>query len=144
MVQIDCFHMYMEGNNMRQLLLTAIAGLFFVGSAFAETSLGSGISLENEIVAKHLVDADETTMDFTPEVTWATGSVDLWVNTKIGIYDSSATDTVVLADWFDQLPTMNLGADYDINDATELYAKTSWDLDAGERGEVEIGMSFSF
>ena len=83
-------------------------------------------------------------MDYTPEVTWTTGSLDVWANTKIGIYDSSAIDTVVLGDWFDQMPTMNLGADYGINDATEVYAKTSWNLDAGERGEVEIGLEFSF
>ena len=136
--------MYMEGRHMRKLILTAIAGLFFTGSAYAETSLGNGISLENEIVAKHLVDADKTTMDLTPEVTWTTGSLDIWANTKIGIYDSSATDSIVLADWFDQMPTMNIGADYDINSSTEVYAKTSWNLDAGERGEMELGLSFSF
>ena len=104
--------MYMEGRHMRKLILTAIAGLFFTGSAYAETSLGNGISLENEIVAKHLVDADKTSKDLTPEVTWTTGSLDIWANTKIGIYDSSATDSIVLADWFDQMPAMNIGADF--------------------------------
>ena len=42
------------------------------------------------------------------------------------------------------MPTMNIGADYDINSSTEVYAKTSWNLDAGERGEMELGVSFSF
>jgi|TARA_B100000131_G_scaffold279076_1_gene284031 hypothetical protein len=134
----------MEGNNMRQFILTAIAGLFFTGSAFAETMLGGGFSLENELKAKHLIDADQTTMDLTPEVTWTTGSLDIWANTKIGIYDSNATDSIVLTDWFDQMPTMNVGADYDINSSTEVYAKTSWNFDAGERGEMELGVSFSF
>ena len=83
-------------------------------------------------------------MDLTPEVTWTTGSLDIWANTKIGIYDSSATDSIVLADWFEQMPTMNIGADYDINSSTEVYAKTSWNFDAGERGEMELGVSFSF
>ena len=136
--------MYMEGNNMRKLLITAIAGLFLTGTAYADISIGSGLSLSNDITAKHKIDAEVTTADYTPEITWTRGSMDIWGNTVISMYDSSATDSITLFDWLDKSPTINMGADYDINSATEVYAKTSWDMDAGERGEIEIGMSFSF
>ena len=105
-------------------------------------------SWENEITAEYMVDAEKTSIVYEPEMT--IGIVADWavdIGTKIPMYDSTAKDSIVLFDNLDDgsRPNINLEVNYGgLADNVELYGKTHWDIDDGERGEVTVGMSFSF
>ena len=105
-------------------------------------------SWENEITAEYMVDAEKTSIVYEPEMT--IGIVADWavdIGTKIPMYDSTATDSIVLFDNLDDGSRPNI--DFEINyagiaDNVELYGKTHWDIDEAERGDITLGASFKF
>ena len=105
-------------------------------------------SWENEITAEYMVDAEKTSVVYEPEMT--IGIVADWavdIGTKIPMYDSTATDSIVLFDNLDDgsRPNINFELNYaGIADNVELYGKTHWDIDEAERGEITLGASFKF
>jgi len=65
----------------------------------------------------------------------------------ITAYDSSLTgDSFVLFDTLDDgsRPNIDLGADYNLGNGAELFAETKWDIDASDRTEIKVGVSFNF
>ena len=132
---------------MNRLLATvALLGAFTSTSAFAE--VGISWAWNNEVTAEYSVDAEKTIMDYEPEMNISlTQDWGLDIGTKIPLYDSTATDSVVAFDVLDEgsRPNINFEVNYGgFGDNIELYGKTHWDIDAEERGEVTVGMSFSF
>ena len=130
---------------MNRLLATVALVSAFTTSAYAE-----GISWQwnNEVTAEYSVDAEKTILDYEPEM--EIGLAPDWsldIGTKIPLYDSTAIDSVRIFDTLDEGNRPNI--DFEVNyggfaDNVELYGKTHWDIDEGERGEVTLGMSFSF
>ena len=117
-------------------------------SAIATSATAMDWSWENEITAEYMVDAEKTSIVYETEMT--IGIVADWavdIGTKIPMYVSTATDCIVLFDNLDDgsRPNINLEVNYGgLGENIELYSKTHWDIDEGERGEVTVGMSFSF
>ena len=128
---------------MRNLLATTA-----LVSAIATSATAMDWSWENEITAEYMVDAEKTSIVYEPEMT--IGIVTDWavdIGTKIPMYDSTSKDSVVLFDSLEDGSRPNI--DFELNygglaDNIELYSKTHWDIDEGERGEVTIGATFSF
>ena len=117
-------------------------------SAIATSATAMDWSWENEITAEYMVDAEKTSVVYEPEMTigiaadWA---VD--IGTKIPMYASTATDSIVLFDNLDDgsRPNLNFEVNYGgLADNVELYGKTHWDIDEAERGDITLGATFSF
>ena len=117
-------------------------------SAIATSATAMDWSWENEITAEYMVDAEKTSIVYEPEMT--IGIVADWavdIGTKIPMYDSTATDSLVAFDILDDgsRPNINLEVNYGgLGENIELYGKTHWDIDEAERGDITVGASFKF
>ena len=117
-------------------------------SAIATSATAMDWSWENEITAEYSVDAEKTIMDYEPEMNISlTQDWGIDIGTKIPLYDSTATDSIVVFDLLDDgsRPNINLEVNYGgLYENIEIYGKTHWDIDEGERGDITIGTSFKF
>ena len=132
---------------MRKTLI-ALATLFAATTAQA-ADLAPGLSLDTEIKAFRTMDAERNQITIEPEVRWeptVDGALSLTVGTLVSAYDSDATDSVTLFDTLDEgsRPNIDLGVYYTLNNGAELYGETAWDIDAEDRTDVEVGVSFKF
>lgn len=133
---------------MRKTLI-ALAALFAATSAHA-VDLAPGVVLETEVKAWHEVDAEKNYLTINPEVEWTpnAGALTLSVGTVVTAYETDAgTDSSFIL--FDALeegsrPNIDLGAEYDLGNGAELFGETSWDVDAEDRTELKVGVSFTF
>ena len=123
-------------------LATIVA--FIAGSAqIAQAAeLGSGISLNTDVVAEYKFDDETTAMTLTPEFGYSYGLVDFTVGTKLNLWDNA--NAITLDDEFDHLPVFDFGITYDLQDNLALEAITSYDFEAEERGEITLKATFSF
>ena len=130
---------------MNRLLATLALIGASTTSAYAE-----GISWQwnNEVTAEYSVDAEKTILDYEPEM--EIGLAPDWsldIGTKIPLYDSTAIDSVRIFDTLDEgnRPNIDFEVTYGgFGENIEVYGKTHWDIDKEDRGDVTVGMSFSF
>jgi opacity protein-like surface antigen len=130
---------------MKNIFTAAVVATLFAGAAAAETQLGNGFSLETEVKAERKVDAETSIVTISPEVTYNVGTVaglELTAGTTLSVWDN--TDSFTIDDEFDHLPVLEFGADYAIRDDLSLEASTSYDLEAEERGEITVSLTFAF
>ena len=117
-------------------------------SAIATSATAMDWSWENEITAEYSVDAEKTIMDYEPEMNISlTQDWGIDIGTKIPLYDSTATDSIVVFDLLDDgsRPNINFEVNYSgLYENIEIYGKTHWDIDEGERGDITLGTSFKF
>ena len=99
---------------MNRLLATvALLGAFTSTSAFAEG--GISWAWNNEVTAEYSVDAEKTIMDYEPEMNISlTQDWGIDIGTKIPLYDSTATDSIVVFDLLDDgsRPNINVEVNY--------------------------------
>tara|TARA_Y100000287_G_scaffold31072_1_gene22652 strand:+ start:136 stop:528 length:393 start_codon:yes stop_codon:yes gene_type:complete len=124
----------------------ATAALLAVSSATlanAETQLGSALSLNTEVKATHMVDAETSVLTINPEFTYAAmPALDLTLGTTLNLWeDVNNTD---ITDEFDHMPVLELGATYAITEAWEFDASMNYDLEEGERSDIKLVASFNF
>jgi len=101
------------------------------------------ISFGGDLDANYATDAERMTVDITPELSiMPMTGLELEANTKLALYD----EAVVVSDTLDVLPTINFEATYSMSgmDSVEWYAKTSYNFESSERGELHVGATFSF
>jgi len=133
---------------MRTLVLATVAAMAATTAAAIDLPV-AGMTLDTEVKAWHEVDAETNHLTINPEVNWTpnAGALTLTAGTVITAYDSSLTgDSFVLFDTLDEgsRPNIDLGAEYDLGNGGELFAKTSWDVDAEDRTELKVGVTFNF
>lgn len=116
------------------------AALVAASSASAMEIGNTGISLGAEAVAEYTVDAGNMTVVLTPELAYTAWGVSLAASTDLSVYNNE----FVLMNALDTLPVIDLSATYSIMDNASAYVKSSWDLETMDRGEVTLGVSFSF
>ena len=100
-------------------------------------------SFGGDLDANYALDAERMTLDITPELTVTPAQgISLEAGTTLALYD----DAFVVSDTLDVLPTITFEATYSpmMMDKVEWYAKTSYNLEAEERGEIHVGATFSF
>lgn len=125
---------------MKKILLATAALAAMSTTASAAELFGTGLYLDTEVVGEYAVDAENATLTVSPEVSYAAGGFVILAGTDLAIYDGE----FVADDTFGQLPTVDFEVDYFLTPAAYVYVTTSYDLDAGDRGEVTLGASFSF
>lgn len=132
---------------MRKVFMT-LAALMVAGTAQA-ADLAPGVALNTELKAWHEVDAEKNYITINPEVEWTPGvdgALTLSVGTIITAYETQTGDNFVLFDALDEgsRPNIDFGAEYDLGNGAELFGETSWDVDAEDRTELKVGVSFNF
>jgi len=133
---------------MRKTLI-AMAALFMAASTAQAADLAPGLSLDTEVKAFRTVDAERNQITIEPELRWVPtvdGPLSLTVSSLVSAYDSSAADSVTLLDTLEEgsRPNIDFGAYYQINANATVYGETSWDIDAEDRTDIEVGVSFKF
>ena len=132
---------------MRKTLI-ALAALFAATTAQA-ADLAPGLSLDTELKAFRSIDAERNQITIEPELRWVPtvdGPLSLTVSSLISAYDSNAADEFTILDTLEDgsRPNIDFGAYYAASPNATIYGETSWDIDAEDRGEVEVGVSFKF
>ena len=122
-----------------RLLATTAAALLLATSVSA-MDLGMGLSLNTEVTGEYKVDAENMTLTSTPELVYTNFGFDFAASTELAIYD----DKFVVEDTFSTLPTIDFTVERELMDGLTAYVETSYDLDAGERGEITLGSTFAF
>ena len=130
--------------------IIAAASFMALATSAHAVDLAPGVSLDTEVKAWHEVDAETNHLTINPEVNWnpaPDGALTLSVGTVITAYETrTAGDNFILFDALDEgsRPNIDLGAEYDLGNGGELFATTSWDVDAEDRTELKVGVSFNF
>ena len=132
---------------MRKVFMT-LAALMVAGTAQA-ADLAPGVALNTELKAWHEVDAEKNYITINPEVEWTPGvdgALTLSVGTVITAYETQTGDNFVLFDALEEgsRPNIDFGAEYALGNGAELFGETSWDVDADDRTEIKVGVSFNF
>ena len=135
---------------MRKTLI-ALATLFAANIVYAADLPVSGLTLNTEMKAFHKVDAETNHITIEPEIrfTPAEGPLSLWAETPITIYETnhSSGDNFAVVNLLDDgnYPVLELGLDYALNEGSKAYAETTYDFNGdNDRGEIEVGVSFTF
>ena len=121
-------------------IITTAAAAALLATTVNAADLGNGLSVGAELDTIWKMDAEALSMTFTPEMAYSNWGNEFTVSTDLDVYSAEefqlghAFDHMVL-DFEVTRPWMS---------NIELYAKTSWDLDVQERGEISIGGKFSF
>lgn len=127
-----------------KFILPAALTFFAVSQANA-LELTQSLALNTDVTFEHKIDADTTQVDFAPELSWTPMSgLELLAGTSLDVYDRA--DGFTLADEFDTLPTVTLGAEYQVPavDNMELAIGTAYNFDTKERDDVTITATFNF
>ena len=122
-----------------RLLATTAAALLLATSVSA-MDLGMGLSLNTEVTAEYKVDAENMTLTSTPELAYTNFGFDFAASTELALYN----DEFVIEDTFSTLPTIDFTVERVVMEGMTAYVETSYDLDAGERGEITLGTTFAF
>ena len=121
-------------------VITTAAAAVLLTTAVNAADLGNGLSVGAELDTNWKYDAEALTMTLTPEVEYTRWGMGFELSTDLDVYKN---EDVVIGDAFDAL-VLDFEVTRDVMSNVELYGKTSWDLDAAERGEISIGATFSF
>ena len=121
-------------------VITTAAAAVLLTTAVNAAEIGNGLSLSAEVDTNWAYDAEALTMTLTPEMGYANWGNDFTLSTDLDVYSS---EEFQLGDALDTM-ILEFKVTRDVMSNVELYGKTSWDLDAAERGEISIGATFSF
>ena len=122
-----------------KLLTTAAAAVLITTTAHA-ADLGGGVTAGAELDSFWAMDAEALTVTLTPELGYDVWGNSFTASTDIDVYKD---EKMVITDAFDTM-IIDFEVTRDVMSNIEAYATTSWDLDKSERGEVKVGLSFSF
>ena len=121
--------------------VVAAAALALTASPLVAAELGNtGISLGGEAVAEFNIDAENLSLVVTPEVSYNfTGFFVASAATDLTIYDGEFTEAT-----FEVLPTIDLRVEREVMANLTAYGEMSYNLEAQERGDATVGVSFNF
>jgi hypothetical protein len=126
---------------MKNVLIITAAMAAFATSASAWEVGATGISLNNEVVAAYTVDAADMTTVWTPTLSYAISSVGLSASTDLSVWNNGWTGDTTLK----TKPTIDLEADYAVNETLGLTAKVSYNLEAAaKRSDITLEATFNF
>jgi len=132
---------------MRTIVLAMVAAMATATTASA-MDLGNGLSLNTEVKAFRLVDAETNNVTVEPELRYTTGALSVFGEVPLTVYetDHASGDDFAIQNITEDgyKPVLEFGAEYNINEMTQVYGETTWDLNTEDRGEVEVGISFNF
>ena len=107
-----------------------------------------GMELNTEVKAFRMIDAETNNVTVEPELRYTAGAVSLFTSSVVTVYETghaSGDDIAIMNIWEDGYkPELEFGAEYSINPNTVVYGESSWDFNAEDRGDIEVGISFNF
>jgi len=106
--------------------------------AYAESALSWG----GELDSQYNIDSEVMSITLTPEVSYALSGNTFSLSSDLTVWNSG-TEFWVL-DHQDDLPTLDFEVERDLSENAEIYGKISYDLEDKERGDIAVGVSFSF
>jgi len=118
----------------------AIAAVIAAGTATSASAFelgATGLSLNTEVVGEYNVDAENMLMTVEPTLGYTFASIDFTAGALMPIYN----DEIVVGD---ELPTLDFRAGKVIATGLEVYGEVGYDLEAEERTDVVLGVSFNF
>ncbi len=125
-----------------------IAGVVLLTANIANAmDLSERLALNTEVKMAHKVDAESTKVTINPEFVWTPGiNMKMTAGTTITGWDSTLDKRFILFDAVedDSRPDLELGGYYTVYSGVELYGETKWDMNAGERKEIELGLTYQF
>ena len=129
---------------MTKTLTIAVAAALTLGACAGTEAealeLGYGLSLGNTATAEYNVDTEVMSLTTEPTLAYAAPlGVGLSVGTELSIYEDEFVDAT-----FETLPTLDFRADKEVYTGLTVYGEVSYDLEAEERGDAVLGVSFSF
>lgn len=126
---------------MRNVFIAAAALAALTTTAQAEGMIGP-LSFGGEVESSYNVDKEIFDVTLTPEVAYGMGAAEFTVGTELTVWNSDTEFNVT--DHFDTLPTIDFGATYQIWGNVEAFGEVAYDLDAEERSDIIVGVSFNF
>ena len=132
---------------MRTFVLALVAAMAATSATAMDLPL-PGLELNTEAKVFRKMDAETNNVTIEPELRYTTGALAFYGSSLITVYETghaSGNDfaiTNVLDDGYK--PTLDLGVEYTINENMMAYGESSWDFNAEDRGEIEVGLSFNF
>ena len=131
---------------MRTFVLAMVAAMAATTASAME--LGNGLSLNTEVKAFRMIDAETNNVTVEPELRYTAGAVSVFTSSVVTVYETghaSGDDFAVVNIWEDgHKPELEFGAEYSINANTVVYGESSWDFNTEDRGDIEVGVSFNF
>ena len=132
---------------MRTFVLAMVAAMAATTASAMDLPV-AGLELNTEAKAFRMVDAETNHVTVEPELRYTAGAVSVFTSSLVTVYETdhaSGDDFAIMNIWEDgHKPTLDLGAEYSINANTMVYGETSWDFNAEDRGDIEVGVSFNF
>ena len=132
---------------MRTFVLAMVAAMAATTATAMDLPV-AGLELNTEAKAFRMIDAETNNVTIEPELRYTTGALSLYTSSLVTVYETdhaSGDDFAIMNIWEDgHKPTLDLGAEYSINANTMVYGETSWDFNAEDRGDIEVGVSFNF
>ena len=132
---------------MRTFVLALVAAMAATSATAMDLPL-PGLELNTEAKVFRKMDAETNNVTIEPELRFTTGAVSVYASSLVTVYETghaSGDDFAITNVWEDGYkPTLDFGAEYSINETMMVYGESSWDFDAEDRGEIEVGLSFNF
>ena len=132
---------------MRTFVLAMVAAMAATTATAMDLPV-PGLELNTEVKAFRQIDAETNNVTVEPELRYTAGAVSVYTSSLVTVYETdhaSGDDLAVMNIWEDGYkPTLEFGAEYNINASTMLYGESTWDFNAEDRGEIEVGISFNF
>ena len=125
-------------------LVTIVAFTAGFAHSIHAADLGGNLSLNTDVKATYMVDAETTVATINPEFSWSgIESLQLSAGTTFNLWENVGVNSDI-TDELDHLPVLELGADYSILSNLDISAGFNYDLDAKERGDIKLEAVFSF
>ena len=132
---------------MRTFVLALVAAMAATSATAMDLPL-PGLELNTEAKVFRKMDAVTNNVTIEPELRYTTGALSLYTSSLVTVYetDHASGDDFALQNITEDgyKPVLELGVEYSINDKTMLYGESTWDFNAEDRGDIEVGVSFNF
>ena len=124
---------------MKNVLLTSVAIVTFASAASA-FEIGKGVSAGADVVTSYTIDANDFTSVVTPTISYNWQMIGLSASTDLSVWNNGWVGDAM----FNVKPTIDLEAIIAVQDDVQLKAATSYDWEAGDRGEITLSATLSF
>ena len=125
-------------------LVTIVAFTAGFAHSIHAADLGGNLSLNTDVKATYMVDAETTVATINPEFSWSgIEHLQLSAGTTFNLWENVGVNSDI-TDELDHLPVLEFGADYSILSNLDISAGFNYDLEAKERGDIKLEAVFSF
>ena len=125
-------------------LVTIVAFTAGFAHSIHAANLGGNLSLNTDVKATYMVDAETTVATINPEISY-TGlqSLELTAGTTLNLWENVGVNSDI-TDELEHLRVLEFGAEYSVRSNLDIEASFNYDMEAKERGDIKLEAIFSF